>query len=305
MIISDSMDRLTCRFWMKKTFAINLQFPKDYSNISGFRSVLSKSHNVLAFTGAGISAESHVPTFRRSGESWRNFHTQDLATPDAFHSNPGLVWEFYHYCREVVRSRCPNAGHLALAHAEKQYTECGRSFFIITQNVDGLHAKAGCVNVLELHGNLYKTRCLECNDIRVNFDKPICAALLGRGSPIIENIPCKPIPLSQLPRCQNRINNNICGGLLRPHVVWFGENLEPHILSKAGEIVQKADVCLVVGASSAVYPVASFTRSLANRGIPVAEINVEVTPATHLLQYHFQGKSGDVLPKLFDSLTLT
>ncbi|CAI2730805.1 unnamed protein product [Schistosoma spindalis] len=232
-------------------------------------------------------------------------YLKDLATPDAFHSNPGLVWEFYHYRREIVRRRCPNAGHLALAHAEKQYTECGRSFFVITQNVDSLHAKAGSVNILELHGNLYKTRCLKCSDIRVNVDSPICAALLGRGSPIIENIPYEPIPISQLPRCKNLINNNICGGLLRPHVVWFGENLEPHILSKADEIVQKADVCLVVGTSSVVYPAASFAPSLANRGIPVAEINVEVTPATHLLQYHFQGKSGDILPELFDSLALT
>ncbi|CAH8587415.1 unnamed protein product [Schistosoma bovis] len=299
------MNHLTCRFWMKKISGINLQFSKRYSDVSDFRSVLSKSRNVLVLTGAGISAESHVPTFRGSGGLWRNFSSQDLATPDAFHSNPGLVWEFYHYRREVVRRRCPNAGHIALAHAEKQYTECGRSFFVITQNVDGLHAKAGSVNVLELHGNLYKTRCLKCSDIRVNFDSPICAALLGRGSPIIEIIPYEPIPASQLPRCQNLINSNICGGLLRPHVVWFGENFEPHILSRADEIVQKADVCLVVGTSSVVYPAASFAPSLANRGIPVAEINVEVTPATHLLQYHFQGKSGDILPKLFNSLALT
>lgn len=107
------------------------------------------------------------------------------------------------------------------------------------------------------------------------------------SSPIIEIIPYEPVPASQLPRCQNLINSNICGGLLRPHVVWFGENLEPHILSRADEIVQKADVCLVVGTSSVVYPAASFAPSLANRGIPVAEINVEVTPATHLLQLVF------------------
>ncbi|CAH8564758.1 unnamed protein product [Heterobilharzia americana] len=293
------------RFWMRKSIGINIQPVRYSSDINAFREILSKSHNVLVLTGAGVSAESQVPTFRGSGGLWRNFSAQNLATPSAFHSEPGLVWEFYHYRRETIRSKQPNNGHLTLAHAETQYLECGRSFFVFTQNVDGLHTKAGSNNILELHGNVYKTRCLECNDVRENYDSPICSALLGRGSPKIEAQEYKSVPVSQLPRCQNIIKDNVCGGLLRPHVVWFGECLDPEVLSKVDEIMCKTDVCLVVGTSAVVYPAASFITSLVNRGVPVAEINIEVTPATHLLGYHFQGKSGDILPKLFDSLVLS
>ncbi|KAK4470864.1 hypothetical protein MN116_006378 [Schistosoma mekongi] len=298
------MNRPICYYWMRKLSGVNLQFSKYRSDISNFKSILSKSHSILVLTGAGISAESGVPTCRNYGRFWRNISSEDLATLDAFRSHPGLVWEFYHYRRETVRLRQPNSGHLALAQAEKQFADSGRSFFVITQNVDGLHAKAGNDNILELHGNLFKTRCLECNDIRENYDSPICTALLGRGSPYIENISCEPIPLSHLPRCQNLVGNNVCGGLLRPHVVWFGENIEPDVLSKADEIVRNADVCMVVGTSSVVYPAASYVPFLANRGVPVAEINSEVTPTTHLLRYHFEGKSSDILPELFNSVVL-
>nr|CAH8856020.1 unnamed protein product [Trichobilharzia regenti] len=292
-----------CRFSMRSA-GTNLQFAKRCSDVSAFREILSKSHNVMVLTGAGISAESHVPTFRGSGGLWRDFSAQNLATPGAFRSDPGLVWEFYHYRREFVRTKQPNAGHFALAYAEKQYTECGRSFRVITQNIDGLHTKAGSHNVLEIHGNLYKTRCLECNDVRENRDSPICPALLGRGSPKVELQEYKPIPASQLPRCQNMVGEKPCGSLLRPHVVWFGENLDPDILSQVDEIMSNTDVCLVVGTSAVVYPAASFAPSLARRGVPVAEINIEVTPSTDSLQFHFQGQSGDILPKLFNSLVL-
>ncbi|KAH8872362.1 NAD-dependent protein deacylase [Schistosoma japonicum] len=299
------MNRLICHSWMRKLSGVNLQFNKYCSDIDNFRSILSKSHNILVLTGSGISAESSVPTFRNYGRLWRKFLSQDLATLDAFRSHPGLVWEFYHHRRETIRLRQPNSGHLALAQAEKLYVDSGRSFFVITQNVDDLHAKAGSGNILELHGNVYKTRCLECNDIRENYDSPICTALLGRGSPYIENISCEPLPLSHLPRCQNLVDSSVCGGLLRPHVVLFGENIEPDVLSKADEIVKNADVCIVVGTSSAVYPAASYAPFLANRGVPVAEINIEVTPVTHLLRYHFQGNSCDILPELFNSVVLT
>ncbi|VDQ10079.1 unnamed protein product [Trichobilharzia regenti] len=157
----------------------------------------------------------------------------------------------------MVRTRQPNAGHFALAYAEQQYTECGRSFHVITQNIDGLHTKAGNHNVLEIHGNLYKTRCLECNDVRKNPDSPICPALLGRGLPNVKMQKYKPIPASQLPRCQNMV---------------------------VDEIMSNTDVCLVVGTSAVVYPAASFAPSLARRGVPVAEINIEVTPSTDSLQ---------------------
>ncbi|CAH8534961.1 unnamed protein product [Dicrocoelium dendriticum] len=149
--------------------------------MKAFRSVLEGARNVLVLTGAGISAESGVPTFRGEGGLWRSYRSEDLATPYAFYDNPGLVWEFYHYRRELVRQKEPNAGHLALAKAEDLFTRDRRSFTVITQNVDGLHLRAGSKNVIELHGSLYKTQCTRCSDVQHNEDSPICAALAGKG----------------------------------------------------------------------------------------------------------------------------
>ncbi|VDP94280.1 unnamed protein product [Echinostoma caproni] len=122
------------------------------SNVAAFREILSKARNALIITGAGISAESGVPTFRGAGGLWRNYNAQDLATLNAFCDDPGLVWEFYHYRRELVRKTEPNPGHVALVNAEKVFTKDRRSFTIVTQNVDGLHLRAGSKNVIELHG---------------------------------------------------------------------------------------------------------------------------------------------------------
>ncbi|BHF68892.1 NAD-dependent protein deacylase sirtuin-5, mitochondrial [Sparganum proliferum] len=250
-----------------------------------FRRVLSKARKLLVVTGAGISAESGVPTFR--GE-------------EAFAKNPSLVWEFYHYRRELVRTKSPNAGHGALAKLEQLFTTANRSFLLATQNVDGLHERAGSKNLVELHGSLFKVRCTRCNKVSVNTDSPICSALSGRGAPEVQENPVPTIPVDQLPRCAE----SGCGGLLRPHVVWFGEPLNPLDLDRANTAALEADVCLVVGSSSVVYPAAGLALTVAERGFPVAEVNVEPTPATSLVQFYFEGKAGTVLPELIDSLEL-
>ncbi|TGZ71732.1 hypothetical protein CRM22_002450 [Opisthorchis felineus] len=279
------------------------------SNLCSFKDVLSKARNVLVITGAGMSAESGVPTFRGAGGLWRNYNAQDLATPYAFYDDPGLVWEFYHYRRELVRKTRPNSGHLALADAEKRFNADRRSFTVVTQNVDGLHGQAGSVNVLELHGNLFKTRCIKCSDVRVNLDSPICPALANRGSPFFDPQLHGHIPEEQLPHCHKPISekhpDSLCNGLLRPHVVWFGESLDTDVLRRVGIAMTSADACLVVGTSAVVYPAAGFAQDLAARGVPVAEVNVEVTPATKSLGYFFQGKSGEILPELFNDLSLS
>uniref|UniRef100_A0A5K3FPQ3 NAD-dependent protein deacylase n=1 Tax=Mesocestoides corti TaxID=53468 RepID=A0A5K3FPQ3_MESCO len=273
-----------------------------------FRKVLSRARNVFVITGAGISAESRIPTFRGAGGLWRKYAATDLATPEAFGNNPSLVWEFYHYRRELVASKSPNAGHYAIKDLEKLFTDAKRSFTLATQNVDGLHAVAGSKNVIELHGSLFKVRCTKCQKVTENRTSPICPALAGRGSSGISfkigtssalNASNElAIPVSELPRCTD------CGGLLRPHVVWFGEQLDPVNLSSAEAAAAEADVCLVVGTSSVVYPAAGLALIAARRGVPVAEVNLEPTPVTTTVSFYFEGKAGTILPQLLGDLIL-
>lgn len=132
------------------------------SDFSAFREKFGKAKNIVVLTGAGVSAESGVPTFRGAGGLWRKFAAQDLATPEAFARNPSLVWEFYHYRREVMASKHPNPAHIAIAECEKRLKPQNRDVTVITQNIDELHYRAGSKNVLELHGSLFKTRCVRC-----------------------------------------------------------------------------------------------------------------------------------------------
>ncbi|CAF5000272.1 unnamed protein product [Rotaria sp. Silwood1] len=197
----------------------------------------------------------------------------DLATPSAFARSPSLVWEFYHYRRELMRTKEPNKAHLALAEAEKRFEEEGKHFFILTQNIDGLHRRAGSRNLLEIHGNLFTTRCTSCGFIEENNDSPICEALRNRGLPN-ENGP--EIALKDLPSCRQ------CQSLVRPHVVWFEESLWPDVLKKIDEEIAQCDLFLVVGTSAIVYPAAAYAMIVATRGIPVAEVNIEKTPSTSI-----------------------
>lgn len=209
------------------------------SDLAAFRKIWANSKHVIALTGAGISAESGVPTFRGSGGLWRKYRAQDLASPQAFTSNPSLVWEFYSYRRELVLTKEPNEAHRALAQAEKELAEQGKRLVVITQNIDELHRRAGSNNVIELHGTLFKTQCTKCGDVSVNKNSPIVPALAGKGSPDPSVMDSK-IPLNELPRCSK------CTGLLRPHVVWFGEPLDPNVIEQAQKELDSCDLCLVV-----------------------------------------------------------
>ncbi|XP_019958140.2 NAD-dependent protein deacylase sirtuin-5, mitochondrial [Paralichthys olivaceus] len=261
------------------------------SDLAAFREIFSKTKKVAILTGAGVSAESGVPTFRGAGGYWRKWQAQDLATPEAFSRNPSRVWEFYHYRREVMLTKNPNPAHLAIAECEDRLAKQGREVTVITQNIDQLHRRAGSKNILELHGSLFRTRCMSCGHEAANYKSPICEALAGKGAPDPETHDAQ-IPVQQLPRCEQ----TGCHGLLRPAVVWFGETLDSDILTGAEKVLDSCDLCLVVGTSSVVYPAAMFAPQVAARGVPVAEFNMEDTPATMRFKFHFHGPCGTTLP---------
>ncbi|XP_061586851.1 NAD-dependent protein deacylase sirtuin-5, mitochondrial-like, partial [Cololabis saira] len=243
---------------------------------------------------AGVSAESGVPTFRGAGGFWRKWQAQELATPEAFARNPSRVWEFYHHRREVMLTKQPNAAHRAIAACEQRLARQGRSVTVITQNIDELHRRAGSEHVLEIHGSLFRTRCMSCGQETSNYNSPICPALEGKGAPDPDTHDAQ-IPVDQLPRCSG------CNGLLRPAVVWFGETLDSDVLTRVEKVLDGCDLCLVVGTSSVVYPAAMFAPQVAARGIPVAEFNMEDTPATMRFRFHFQGPCGSTLPPALEA----
>ncbi|XP_033214689.1 NAD-dependent protein deacylase sirtuin-5, mitochondrial-like [Belonocnema kinseyi] len=264
--------------------------------MKSFRETLLNAKNVLILTGSGISAESGIPTFRGAGGFWRKYQAQSLATPEVFASNPSLVWEFYEYRRTVAAQAKPNKAHEAIAEFQKRLSKENKIVSIVTQNIDGLHQRAGAENVLELHGSLYKTRCTKCKNVEQNESLPICPALEGKGSPDPKAL-SSDIPVEDLPRCEKQD----CGGLLRPHIVWFGENLDKDVLRKAYEAVETCDACLVIGTSSVVYPAAMFAPQVARRGISVAEFNIESTPATRDFKYHFEGPCTVTVPEALET----
>ena len=235
-------------------------------SLDAVRERLASARSIVVLTGAGISAESGVPTFRGDGGLWRTYRAEDLATPEAFARDPRLVWEWYDWRRQKIAPAKPNLGHYALVTLEKRAPE----LTLITQNVDGLHPAAGSRNLLEIHGNLWRTRCLSCGEVRENREAPI-----GR------------IP----PRCS-------CDGPLRPDVVWFGETLPPDLLQKAIRAVEACDLMLVVGTSGVVQPAASMADTVLARGMPVVEINLDPTPLSDRATYALHGKAGEILPKL-------
>ncbi len=218
-------------------------------------------------TGAGVSAESGVPTFRGPGGLWRRFHPEDLATPEAFARDPKLVWEWYDWRRGIVAACEPNPGHAALASWEKRFPE----FTLITQNVDGLHARAGSPRPLELHGNIWKVRCTAEGTISDNRD-----------------VPLREIP----PHCP------ACGALLRPHIVWFGETLDPDVLDRAFAAAAACEVMVVAGTSAIVHPAASLPGFAARAGAKIIEVNPDPTPLSGEADVSLRGKAGEILPRL-------
>ncbi|XP_030408349.1 NAD-dependent protein deacylase sirtuin-5, mitochondrial isoform X1 [Gopherus flavomarginatus] len=270
---------------------ICLEMARPNSNMADFREVFAKAKHIAIITGAGVSAESGVPTFRGTGGYWRKWQAQELATPEAFARNSSRVWEFYHYRRELMLSKQPNPAHIAIAECEARLSKQGRSVVVITQNIDELHRKAGTKHLLEIHGSLFKTRCTSCGNVAKNYKSPICPALAGKGAPDPEIEDAK-IPVENLPRCEEQG----CNGLLRPHVVWFGETLNSDILTEVENELEICDLCLVVGTSSVVYPAAMFAPQVSARGVPVAEFNMQATPATNRFRFHFPGPCGTTLP---------
>ncbi|KAL7304541.1 hypothetical protein TKK_0003327 [Trichogramma kaykai] len=260
--------------------------------MNSFRETLANSRHVLILTGSGVSAESGIPTFRGPGGFWRKYQATSLATPEAFAANPSLVWEFYEYRRALVKKVHPNEAHRAIAEFQERLAKKNRKVTIVTQNIDELHQVAGAKNVLELHGSLFRTRCTKCKKKETNHGIPICPALAGDIS-AEPNFVSSNIPLDELPRCSVQS----CKGLLRPDIVWFGEGLDSHILDKTSEAVETCDACLIVGTSSIVYPAAMFAPQVARRGVPVAEFNLETTPATREFQYHFEGPCTVTIPE--------
>ncbi|MDZ7270923.1 MAG: NAD-dependent deacylase [candidate division KSB1 bacterium] len=231
---------------------------------------LRQARSVAVLTGAGVSAESGVPTFRGADGLWKKFRPEELATFDAFQRNPALVWEWYEYRRSIIRDISPNPGHYALAELEKMVPD----FSLITQNVDGLHRRAGSRNVLELHGNIMRNRCSHCGAL-------------------LEEVPVS--PESGLPHCS-------CGGLLRPDVVWFGEMLPERTWEEAVAAAHRAEVFFSIGTSAVVYPAASLPLEAKSSGAYVVEINFEPTPLTTVVHESIRGKSGEILPLLLAQL---
>jgi NAD-dependent deacetylase len=244
----------------------------DDPALSRAAALLRAARCVAVLTGAGVSAESGVPTFRDADGLWEGHAVEEVATPAAFRRDPRLVWKFYNARRANLRAVSPNAGHEALARLEGRFGP-GR-FAVVTQNVDGLHRRAGSHTVHELHGNLARTRCTGCG------------AVADRG---LE-------PLDDLPRCPG------CHALLRPDIVWFTEALPDDVWEAAGQAVGACDVLLVVGTSALVYPAAGLIGEVRLRGRPVVECNSQRTAASHLADVNLFGKSGEVLPRLVDLL---
>jgi NAD-dependent deacetylase len=243
------------------------------------RTLLRDAAAVVVLTGAGVSAESGVPTFRGPGGLWKQFRAEDLATPEAFARDPRLVWEWYAWRRMLVDDCAPNAAHRALA----EWAIRQGSVTILTQNVDGLHARAARDAAgdgdaapalpLEVHGSLLRDKCSGC----------------GMRS---ESVPVDATSLATLPRCAR------CGALLRPDVVWFGEMLDEDVIAAADAAAASADVCLVVGTSALVHPAASLPlRTRASGGI-VIEVNPEETSLTRAAVFSIRGRAADVVPRL-------
>lgn len=235
-------------------------------DIARAASLVAQSRAIAVLTGAGVSAESGIPTFRGLGGLWKGRDPMSLATPEAFAANPELVWEFYNWRRDMVSRANPNPAHFALARLAATNT----AVTLITQNVDRLHQRAGSRDVLELHGNLFDVRCVGCGE---TFDRT-------------------GIALPPLPSC------DVCGALLRPAVVWFGEGLPTDVWTAAERAVRSADLLLVVGTSAVVYPAAGLVGLARHTGAAVIEVNLEPTPVSGAVDIGLYGEAGGLLPQI-------
>ncbi len=238
-----------------------MQFKEQF-----LRKLLS-AKKLVFFTGAGISAESGIATFRGADGIWNKMKPEELASFGAFMKNPNLVWEWYQQRRDILHKVEPNAGHKAIAELENYY-----EVTVVTQNVDNLHKRAGSTTIYELHGNIERNFCIDCRTF----------------------VPESHFVGNEVPTCEK------CGGLIRPDVVWFGENL-PQDQFGAGEIAAEwSDICFVVGTSAVVYPAAYIPQSAKKAGAYLVEINIEPTELSRFVNSSIFGKAGEILPQILD-----
>ena len=222
----------------------------------------ARPERVVVLTGAGVSADSGIPTFRGAGGLWRDFRPEELATPEAFRRDPALVWEWYEWRRDLIRRALPNAAHEALARLEDAV--------VVTQNVDGLHTRAGSRDVVELHGNIFRVRCTREVTTREQRE------------------PFATLP----PHCE-------CGALLRPDVVWFGEMLPEEAIARAVGAIQSADLLLVIGTSGVVYPAAGFVTMYEGLSI---EVNPEASAVSSACTLAVAERASLATPPLVDAI---
>lgn len=241
-----------------------IEFPDNFLRI------LKNAKKVAILTGAGISAESGVPTFRGDDGIWKKFKAEELATVDAFMGNPKLVWEWYLWRRQIMSEVGPNPAHKALVDMENLYDD----FSLITQNVDGLHRMAGSKNIYEVHGNISLNKCLDCSqpyEGKINLDG------------------------GELPYCN-------CGGKIRPDVVWFGEMLPADIISGAFTASERAELFFSIGTSAVVHPAASLPMAAKQSGAYLVEVNLEPTPLTGYADFSIHGQAGEIMPEIVEKI---
>ncbi|MGO8817799.1 MAG: SIR2 family NAD-dependent protein deacylase [Terriglobia bacterium] len=226
-----------------------------------------RTGQIVAFTGAGISAESHVPTFRGADGLWRNYSPEKLATAEAFERDPHLVWEWYDWLRGLIHAAQPNPGHLALTEMQRR---APGKFTLVTQNMDGLHEIAGSQDVVKLHGDIWRLRCTSCGREGRNEQTPM------------EHLP---------PLCR-------CGGTQRPAIVWFGEMLPVDQWDRAMDASRTADIFMAIGTSASVYPAAGLVQVARQSGARVVIVNPDPTPADELATWILRGPAGEILPRL-------
>ncbi|MFA3783733.1 NAD-dependent deacetylase [Melioribacteraceae bacterium 4301-Me] len=232
---------------------------------------LNIAKKIVFFTGAGISAESGIPTFRGKDGIWNKLKPEELANFNAFLKNPDMVWEWYQHRKKIIHESKPNAGHFAIADFQDYFDDV----VVITQNIDNLHRRAGSKKIFELHGNIERNYCIDCGTF---YNTPELEITEG------------------VPKCKK------CGGLIRPDVVWFGEMLPEDQYTQSEKAAQACDICFVVGTSAVVYPAAFIPLSAKQSGAYMVEINIEHTEFSYYANYSILGEAGKVLPLIVDEL---
>lgn len=234
-----------------------------------FTDKLSESKRLVFFTGAGISAESGIPTFRGKDGIWNKLKPEELANFNAFLRNPQMVWEWYNHRKKIIHDSKPNSGHLAIAEFEKYFDDVT----VVTQNIDNLHRRAGSTKIYELHGNIERNYCIKCHTFyneELDFSDGV-------------------------PKCK-------CGGLIRPDVVWFGEFLPADQLEESEKAAIRSDIFFVVGTSAVVYPAAGLVYTAKRSGSFIVEVNIEETEVTSIADVSFFGEAGKVLPAILEKV---